>query len=411
MKTIGHRGFTIIELMVALVVGGLLMAGLVALSGALQRSFTGSQDTTELQANLRFAMARITDDLQRAAFMHFADPDNLGGTPCHLLGQSPAGWSPTGNWRAIEYLPGPPMRLILRGNYASSRDYYFEFVTADQGKILCHDQTSYTAPALGTSCCQEVATGNMSDPFDYKNTCCGVGAYQRTFETKFDCEYNLPFGDGGDFNFIFLQGQVIRLEAEPGMFTYHQVVGGNAANLIFQFSPPVDPSVVLGQGKRVSPIITVEYQMTNGGARGWILQRIRRFPMGSGLTDQVTEIADLLLPPPDGLAIEVLYDRSVNRKLCGLPWTPNLPADSSDPEFFVPIDTVVNNNPQHLLFARAFRVTLRGRTPAEDPRFFMNPLDVNYAVDLDTNPNNGLAHVRIHRSIVYLTNMALNLTM
>jgi len=61
------RGFTLIELMVALVVAGLLMGVLVGLSGAVQKSLGFSKEITELQANLRFAVKTVVDDISRVA--------------------------------------------------------------------------------------------------------------------------------------------------------------------------------------------------------------------------------------------------------------------------------------------------------------------------------------------------------
>ncbi len=65
MRLSKPAGFTLIELLVALVVSGLLMASLVGISGAVQKSFSRSKDTAELQSNLRFAMKLLVQDFRR----------------------------------------------------------------------------------------------------------------------------------------------------------------------------------------------------------------------------------------------------------------------------------------------------------------------------------------------------------
>ena len=125
MKMRRHDGFTLIELMVALVVAGMLVAVLAGLSATVQRSFGRSKDIIELQANLRFAMKILVDDLTRAAYMYSPDAANDG---CHRHGNPPdTSWSATASWKAIEY-DAASRTLTLRGNYASSTDYRMRLI-------------------------------------------------------------------------------------------------------------------------------------------------------------------------------------------------------------------------------------------------------------------------------------------
>ena len=64
---------------------------------------------------------------------------------------------------------------------------------------------------------------------------------------------------------------------------------------------------------------------------------------------------------------------------------------------------------------RAVIVTIRGRTESEDPGFFIDgyehpPLlgNINQAIDLDNDPDNGLAMVIMERTVINLRNLSLN---
>ncbi|RME24262.1 MAG: prepilin-type N-terminal cleavage/methylation domain-containing protein [Deltaproteobacteria bacterium] len=409
-KLKNNSAFTLIELMVALVIGGLLMAALVGLGGAVRRSFSGSQDITELQANLRFALLRITEDFNRTAMMYFARPDNPGGMPCHLLGSvPPASWSPTGSWAAIEYDNSSNPLLTLRGNFTSTRDYYFEFQGADTGRIMCLDKTYYT-PASG-SCC-------VSESGRFKNVCCSVGAFNRLFDTMDDCMYYVPFSDGGGFSSVFAPGQVIMIEAQAGMFTFHRIVSNDTGAFTFTFAPAADlASITQGEGRRVRPLQTIQYEVVEdpAGSGRYVLLRHAYNPSSDGsggvsLSKTTVELAEMLLPPNSdptrsGFALEVVYDQSPNRGLCAHPWKPQL----SD---FTPIDSVSADD---LLFARAIRITLRGRSEREDPHFVSpdygsDPTLYDFAYDLNPAAK-GLAHVRTYKTTVFLSNLGLNLTM
>lgn len=72
MNQIKNRGFSLIELMIAMFIGVTLLLGLVALftnSSALNKAQSG---LARLQENGRFAMARIKNDIEQAGQMHCA---------------------------------------------------------------------------------------------------------------------------------------------------------------------------------------------------------------------------------------------------------------------------------------------------------------------------------------------------
>jgi type IV pilus assembly protein PilW len=63
-----QRGFTVVELMIALVLGLLLIAGAIALFVQTKRNFVQDEQITRMQENARVAMSMLTRDLQMADF-------------------------------------------------------------------------------------------------------------------------------------------------------------------------------------------------------------------------------------------------------------------------------------------------------------------------------------------------------
>lgn len=67
-------GFTLVELMIALAVGGIVMAAVMTSFLSQQRSYIAQDDTVEMQQNVRVAMDLLTRDIRTIGY----DPVNLG---------------------------------------------------------------------------------------------------------------------------------------------------------------------------------------------------------------------------------------------------------------------------------------------------------------------------------------------
>jgi len=382
-------GFTLVELMISLVVAGFLMAGLVGMAGSMRRAFGHAKDVTDVQANLRFALMRVTDDLRRTAFMYLARPgDTLDPSQnCHLLGLYPSGaWSPTGSWDAIEYDKDNYL-LTIRGNYSSSRDYLLRLdapdpshLVASRGAIICRNGIDRTISAS----CDMAPLGS---------------------------EYDEPFADGQPFSKIFVTGQVFRLEAQSGRYTYHIVTslpGDLAWGPGIGFQPTVNlASQIQGFTKWISPITTIQYQLLEKTAGNWVLVRRRYY--GAAPQPDV-ELAEFLLPPTNdpntsGFFVEIYSDNSINAAFCAKPWQPA-----------ISVPPISLAGPIDAMRARALRITIRGRSQSEDPDFVLTNYTtdskaLNYGFDLDGTPENGLALVRTQRTVVQLQNLGLNISM
>jgi type IV pilus assembly protein PilW len=64
----GQRGFTLLELMIAVLIAMFLIFGLVTLVGAMKISFSNQSGMSQLQENERMAMTLITDVIQSTGY-------------------------------------------------------------------------------------------------------------------------------------------------------------------------------------------------------------------------------------------------------------------------------------------------------------------------------------------------------
>jgi prepilin-type N-terminal cleavage/methylation domain-containing protein len=376
VKAWNKRGFTLIELMVALVVAGVLMATLVGISGSVQRSFGRSKDIIELQANLRFAMHSLVDDFSRAAYMYSPNPDNQTLPPKdrRTVGLLPL---PAEEMAAVAF-DNATDKFTLLGNYVSSRDYRWNL---DDSVIRSRNGLLAGPPGSGA----ELLSG-FGDANDM--------AFER------------------DFNDVFCPGVLVRLDRGDS-YSYHTVATAAAGNYGITLNPNPDRGgKVLGSERWINPITPVGYQMVQdpiyqspytGGvleAQRWVLNRTSRECRNGVATDVVTEVVDFLMPPTSaspGFVISPYYDESVSGeadKICGKAYMPDVS---------VPPRAISGVNPIDPVRIRAVVIVLRGRGEMEDPGLTVYHPD--HSVDLDGNLLNGLAPVRTQRTVVKMRNI------
>lgn len=70
-KRIQHAGFSLVELMVALVFISILLAGMLRVYGASIQSFAAANETVKAQRDNRWALQSISDDLETAGFFYY----------------------------------------------------------------------------------------------------------------------------------------------------------------------------------------------------------------------------------------------------------------------------------------------------------------------------------------------------
>jgi hypothetical protein len=377
-------------MMVALVAGGLLMASMVALSSTVQRTFGYSKDIAELQGNLRFAMKILTDDIGRAALMGSANP----GNDCRLA-------DPVAGMPAVAF---DGQTLDLRGNYVSARDYRWK---PFEERIFCRNDVDPLDTDLNDGIEASVRTGLDGAEAAALDPACGN--YER---------YLKPYADGPDHLDAFCPNQMVRLEYTSGRYIYRPVTSVGAG-FGLSLGVNLNRNVVMGESRWINPVTLVRYRFLEDpvylplvatptpAARRWVLQRQAEVcNTGVLVFDQPVDVADFLLPfdpaGTSGLELEAIHD--ANAAMCA----PQLmAANLSAPTRVVAAGSI---DPVQL---RAFRVTLRGRTVTEDPRFVLPGLSVdadlwmNYGVDLDHSVDNGAAYVRTERTLINLRNLPL----
>jgi prepilin-type N-terminal cleavage/methylation domain-containing protein len=167
MRSLKHRarqGFTIVELMVSLCVGGIAVSSLYAVGAASTRHFKEQQRISTTQSSLRSAMNQIKRDFSRAGFL--ATPNaSVNGEFCQSKPGAPLNDESNGPGvgriaaisayhknvaTASQLDPGNlnttlavTDEVILMGNYATSGEY--------MGIVMAADNQSVTLPTTSQS--------------------------------------------------------------------------------------------------------------------------------------------------------------------------------------------------------------------------------------------------------------------
>jgi prepilin-type N-terminal cleavage/methylation domain-containing protein len=127
-------GFTLVELMIALTISGIVIGAMYSVGSASSRHFQVQHQAANMQSALRFAMVQVKRDLMRAGYLStpLASVNDCGTTAF----SNPGGWiagvssfrndvapnlvDPTGNNWANGFVHD---EITLVGNYATSNEY------------------------------------------------------------------------------------------------------------------------------------------------------------------------------------------------------------------------------------------------------------------------------------------------
>jgi len=173
----GRAGFTLLEVMVSLTVGGIALGSIYAVGAASTRHFREQQRISAAQTSLRSAMATLKHDFQRAGYLSTPNT-NQTGQACAPPATAQDGWvgavngytrnapKPTKldpeNLNTVKDANGEDFfsvdRVWLTGNYSTSGEYPNISVVSDGWVVnvpmgwqsFQRDFTEWTGTGVGT---------------------------------------------------------------------------------------------------------------------------------------------------------------------------------------------------------------------------------------------------------------------
>jgi type IV pilus assembly protein PilW len=209
-----HRGFTLIELMIAILIAVFLIGGLLTLVSGMKRASVSQGGLSELQDNQRIAMTLINDVIQSAGY--FPDPTiNTSATslpvvgPFTFAGQSIFGTGAStdpapGNAITVRYLTSGADNVInCMGNISPVPATFINTFSVDlaTGDLIC--SLNAGAPvhlATGITTMQiyygvqtnPAATTNSVDTYMDATTVTGLNLWNKVLSVKVQLTFKNP---------------------------------------------------------------------------------------------------------------------------------------------------------------------------------------------------------------------------
>jgi prepilin-type N-terminal cleavage/methylation domain-containing protein len=259
------RGFTLVELTVALVAGLIVALGIVGLSREATRSFHEEVRSSAAEATLRTATDRLRADLQRAAYM---STGNIMGDP--LMTRVPTDTSPlariASTMKGLRRLAGV---YLIDGGSANSNGLTLSAlqspaVTPDQldigGNFTCADQFEVQRSDLPSGSCQRLWL-STTDPSLYRVNGLGPYAQSQTFRNLWQ-----PVPSSLSTQFI------VRLIDDTGHFQYLATCAEQSAAGVAGIG--ASPQAWVDVDVSATPLLTAAQTKTLGGVTGNSIGRI-----------------------------------------------------------------------------------------------------------------------------------------
>lgn len=371
-------GFTLLEIMVALTVGGIALGSLYAVGSASTRHFREQQRISAAQTSLRSAMEQVKHDIQRAGFLG-SPLASLAGEMCGTVagaGVDAANQlaAVAGYRQAVTPLPTymDPAGLNAAGGY-----------TLDQLWLTGNYATSGEYPNIA------INNNTITIPMNWQS-------FRRDFTqwsgaSVGDC-------DQAAFAAAFPVGRMVRLHSLNNSFFYSRVGSANCTGNIAATVVLADavPAACNMNGGWISPLSTLMYGVTNatdgeGGSdkRMTVLRRTEVQP-GSRI-NALTTISGGSVPVDDRALLDYVVAFSVQFM------APQTLAAKMD--YGLVGQTVVNAAPQRV---RGATIDIAVRT-AQHEFDFMSDVP-RAAFKVYSQP--GAARVRRAHAEVLMTNVA-----
>ncbi|HKU38612.1 MAG TPA: prepilin-type N-terminal cleavage/methylation domain-containing protein [Polyangiales bacterium] len=246
-----RAGFTVVELMIALTVGGIAIASLYTIGSASMRTFREQDRIATTQSSLRAAMAQVKRDFSRAGFL----------TTPNINQQAE---------RCTPPIPGAPLNDtgtgLGRGRLAAISAYH---QNVDRPKQLDPDDLNKWATVDDVMLMGNYATsgeymGVIMDPNGLRLT---IPFSTQSFTRDFTHWYDASGGSAGDCNeralsAAFTPGRLLRLHtlSEQNVYSPISKVGCDTANkvAVIEVSDPI-PTECNATSGWASPVSTIRY--------------------------------------------------------------------------------------------------------------------------------------------------------
>lgn len=241
-------GFTLVELMVALVAGLLVISAAYFIGGASARHFSEQQRIGQTQTAVRMAMMQLESDIERAG-LH-ATPNSTTADNCGL--------APPNRIQAVDFTPGaytgalpnasnnPGVaadQLVLTGNYATSDAYLVNTLGPTGSQIVLQPNWQAMRRDFGQWGTPDPAETPAPPPFD---------------EIRFQQ--------------VFRAGRMLRLQTNAGKELFVTIQGTTPGGAGMQ-GPVINvsPSIPVGDlcvggladGALVAPLVQIEYAVVD----------------------------------------------------------------------------------------------------------------------------------------------------
>lgn len=330
------RGFSLLELMVALTLGATVVSSVYFIGGSSAKHFQEQQRIAQGQLSLRIAMEQLRRDISRAGYL---------GTPNSAI--EPTCVAPGVGIQAVDFTNNPDIaqipngaahgvqadRLVLVGNYLTSDSYLSAGIAAAGNQIFFQR--------------------------DWQG-------FRRSFHLT---SAGNPFS-GALFDDAFRSNRALHIETLAGNHFFVTITGRNSATASVTFSPNITVGGLclggLGVGATVSPLSRVEYFVGNIGGNLNAATAAAANATGANsvqLIRREIDFAGAAIANSERVVMEYVVDFNVD-------FIVDNAAAGAAPVLArvndAAAETLMNLTPERV---RSALVRLSVRTPQQDPRF------------------------------------------
>lgn len=370
-------GFTLLEIMVALTVGGIALGSLYSIGAASTRHFREQQRISAAQTSLRSAMEQIKHDLQRAGFL---------GTPSTLV--------------AGEICA--PVTSVDTANQFAAIAGYRKRVTPLPTQL---DPSGLNSDPNDFSVDQLWVMGNYATSGEYANIALGSDNKTITLPNNwqsFRRDFTLWTGsnagncDTAAFSAAFPPGRIVRLHSLNGGYFYAKVSSTTCTGTAPATIVLVDqvPAVCNMNGGWISPLGVLRYRVENGleaeGASDKRMTVLRRAEVKPESRDTILTLNSV--PTDDRALLDYVVHFSIDFMLAAS-------TGSAVMDYGLATQTAVLSKPQAV---RGAVIDIAVRTSQQEPDFTSDIPRQAFRV----YSQRGAARVRRAHAEVLLTNIA-----